>query len=44
MLQNTDLVLLLSDLQTQGINVDDMLEEAVTSSDISLDVLKFINK
>lgn len=43
MLQNTDLVLLLSDLQNQGTNVDDMLEEVVTSSDIPLDVLKFIN-
>lgn len=43
MLQNTDLVLLLSELQDKGINVDDMLEETLVSSNVSFDVLKFIN-
>lgn len=43
MLQNTDLVLLLNDLETQGIDVSSQMSKAIMSEDIPLDVVKFIN-
>lgn len=43
MLQKSDLILLLTELQQNGVDVTDELNKAVTSKGVSLEVLKFIN-
>lgn len=43
MVTKDDLMLLLTELQETGLNVDSQLFKAATSSSIPLDVLKFIN-
>lgn len=43
MLQKQDLILLLTDLQSDGIDVKNQLEKVFSSQSISMDVLKFIN-
>jgi hypothetical protein len=43
MIQKTDLILLLTEMQDQGIEVGPQLKKAAISSNIPLDVLKFIN-
>lgn len=43
MLQKTDVILLLTDLQEQGIDVKDQLNKTIVSPTVQLDVLKFIN-
>jgi hypothetical protein len=43
MIQKTDLILLLTEMQEQGINVSSQLKKTLISSNIPIDVLKFIN-
>ena len=43
MITKNDLILLLTDLQENGVNVDKYLLSTVTSSNINLEALKFIN-
>jgi hypothetical protein len=43
MVTKTDLILLLTDMQSEEINVDSYLRSAMMSQGINLDVLKFIN-
>ncbi len=43
MITKTDCILLLTDLQNRGINIEDYLEKALNETSISVDVLKFIN-
>lgn len=43
MLTKTDLILLLTELQENGVDVDKYLIPTMTSSNINLNVLKFIN-
>lgn len=44
MLQKTDLVLLLTELQEQGVEVSNQIKTVVTSQNIPMDVIKFINE
>ena len=44
MITKTDCILLLTDLQNKGLDVEDYLHKAVESPTISIDVLKFINE
>jgi hypothetical protein len=43
MIQKTDLVLLLTEMQEQGMDVSVQLRKTLISSNIPLDILKFIN-
>lgn len=43
MLKKNDLIILLTQLQNEGTDVTNMLKKTFTSSDIPLDVVKFIN-
>lgn len=43
MISKTDCILLLTDLQKKGIEVDEKLNEAISSANVSIEVLKFIN-
>ncbi len=43
MLKKNDLILLLTQLQEKGIDVSSQLKKVIVSSDIPLDVIKFIN-
>lgn len=43
MLKKNDLILLLTNLQEQGVDVAAKLRKVISSSDIPLDVVKFIN-
>ena len=43
MITKNDLILLLTDLQENGVNVDKYLLSTVTSSNINIEALKFIN-
>ena len=43
MLKKTDLILLLTDLQSNGIDVTKQLNQLINSSEIPLSVVKFIN-
>lgn len=43
MISKTDIILLLTELQDNGINVDKYLKATMSSSGINSDVLKFIN-
>lgn len=43
MLQKSDLVILLSDLETQGVDVSSQMSKTLMSEDISFEVVKFIN-
>lgn len=43
MLQKNDLILLLTEMQENGAEITDQLTKVVTSANIPLDVLKFIN-
>lgn len=43
MIKKTDCLLLLTEMQEKGINVSKQITQLMTSQDISLDILKFIN-
>lgn len=43
MITKTDCILLLTELETKGIDVKDNLQKALSSPSIDIDVLKFIN-
>jgi hypothetical protein len=43
MIQKTDLILLLTEMQEQGIDIDNQLKKTLVAQNIPLDVLKFIN-
>lgn len=43
MITKTDCILLLTELETKGIDVKDNLQKAISSPSIDIDVLKFIN-
>ena len=43
MLTKTDLVLILTDIESNGVNVTNQIAKLMKSDSISLDVLKFIN-
>lgn len=43
MLQKNDLILLLTDLEENGIDVSKQLDEVIASNSIPIDVVKFIN-
>lgn len=43
MISKTDCILLLTDLENKGIEVKEQIEKTLTSPNISLEVLKFIN-
>ena len=43
MLQKNDLILLLSEMQEQGIDVEKEITQVISSQSISLDILKKIN-
>lgn len=43
MLSKNDLILLLTDLEKDNLNVSKYLKKVITSNNVSLDVLKFIN-
>lgn len=43
MISKTDCILLLTELERQGVDVKEQLETALSSPSISLDVIKFIN-
>jgi len=44
MLQKNDLILLLTDLEENGIDVSKQLNEVITSNSIPIDVVRFINE
>jgi len=44
MITKRDCILLLSELSAKGINVNEMMQKAVTSADIDINVIKFINE
>ena len=44
MITKRDCILLLSELSSRGIDTNTMLNKAIKSADIDLDVIKFINK
>lgn len=44
MITKRDCILLLSELSSKGINVQDMLTRAVSAADVDLEVIRFINK
>lgn len=43
MITKTDCILLLTELETKGIDIKDNLQKAISSPSIDIDVLKFIN-
>ena len=43
MIAKNDVILLLTELEENGINVDNMVRKTITSPTVPLDVIKFIN-